>query len=312
MAVPSACPWPSPSRGAPRLRALAAVTLVLAVAPVTAAAQSYETPKLLGLGGAGAANALGNDALYANPAAIALGNFYSLELAYFDDFQGNDRRLASSITDGFDKRITGGVGYVYRDRLLAENGAAADLTRTIHRFDVALAAKLDGGVALGVSGRYVTATDDLGDDEVKDSGYGEFTFDAAAMWRGASGLSLAVVGTNLTDSDQPDLPMRLGGGVGFAHELFTAEVDARYDFATEKPWLAGGVGVMLGSTFAVRAGVAHDFATQSTALSVGVGVTTGQFAADLGFRHRISGDGPAPGLDTERIFALSVRGVPFR
>lgn len=307
--MPSARPRPLSSR---RCRAAAAVALALAVAPALATAQSYETPKLLGLGGAGAANALGNDALYANPAAIALGNFYSLELGYFDDFQGNDRRLAASITDGFDKRITGGVGYVYRDRLLAENGAAADLTRTIHRFDVALAAALGGGAALGVTGRYVTASDALGEDDVEDGGYGEFTFDAAAMWRGSSGLSLALVGTNLTDSDQADLPMRLGGGVGFSHELFTAELDARYDFRTEKPWLGGSVGLLLGSTFAVRAGVSHDFATQTTALSAGVGVSTGQFAADLGFRQRIAGDGPAPGLDTERIFALSVRGVPFR
>lgn len=282
--------------------------------PARSLAQGYETPRLLSLAGAGMALASGNDAFYANPAAIALGNFYSVELGYQDDFEGGDRRISSSITDGHDKRLTGGVGYVYRDRLTDERAESPDLRTTIHRFDVALAGQLTKGFAIGVQGRYVTTTDDIDGEDIDDSGFSQFTFDASAVIRMESGLSLAFVGTNLTNSDRPELPIGLGGALGFGHEMFGLEFDVRYDFKTEKPWLGGSASILLGKSFAIRGGGAYDFATESAAVSFGLGFQSSQFAADLGFRQKVGGPSgaPAPGLDTERIFALAIRGVPFQ
>lgn len=287
---------------------------ILATLPAQlAAAQFYETPRVLSVGGAAMALAVGNDAFYANPAAIALGNYYSVESGYFDDFRGNDRRVSASITDSHEKKITGGVGYVYRHKLTAENGADPDLTTSIHRFDVALAAQLAKGLAIGIQGRYVTTSDDLGDDDVEDSGFDQFAFDASAVLKTESGLALAVVGSNLINGDRPELPLRLGGAIGFGTEMFGIEVDLRHDFSTEKLWIAGGASLILGSMFAIRAGGSYDWATETAAISVGLGIQSTQFAADVGFRQKVSGPdrAPAPGLDTERIFALALRGIPF-
>ena len=85
----------------------------------------------------------------------------------------------------------------------------------------------------------------------------------------------------------------------------------RYDIQSKNTHILGGAGVLIGEMFAVRAGFTYDTTTGASAISAGVGVANKQFGADLGFRQRISGPTAAPGLNTERLFGISVHGMPF-
>jgi hypothetical protein len=289
-----------PRRGALETLAVLALAGALVGAARPAVAQNVETARTLSLGGPQRALVTGTDAISTNPAGLAMSSLFLFEGSYFDDFGGGDRRVNASISDSHDKPIAGGVAYTFR----AADVARADGARVeVHRIDAALAGRLGDGFTLGVNGHYVTA-----DTTGLDADWKRFSFDVGVQYRSEAGLAVGVVGQNLTATDRPELPLRVGGGLGFAGDMFTLAFDFMQDTQRGRPALTGSGSALLANQFAVRLGGGYDFATEGAQLSFGLGYVTPKVAVDLGYRQRLAG-AAAPGLDGERLFGATIRFV---
>lgn len=274
-----------------------------------AGAQSYEGARLLSLAEAQRALVTGNDALYVNAAGIALANAYSIEVGGMHDLGEIDRRFNLSIIDSHDKPVGGGVGYTFREYLVAKEGGE-ERVRSVHRVDLSLAMRLADTAALGVTARYLHVGENLGEVDVDERSFGLFTLDAGLQWQSASGLAAGVTAYNLTNPDHPETPISWGAGAAYRLDPFSVEADIRYNAKIGKPLFQLGLTLTVAQVVPIRAGISYDRATESAAFSVGLGYMSPEFGIDLGFRQKITGS-VAPGLDSDRILALAIRGVPF-
>lgn len=268
-----------------------------------ATAQNVETARTLSLGGAQRALVTGTDSIASNPAGLAMSSLFLFEGSYFDDFGGGDRRVNASVSDSHDKPIAGGVAYTFR---AADVASASGARVEVHRIDAALAGRLGDGFTLGVNGHYVTA--DTTGLEAAEADWKRFSFDVGLQYRSEAGLAVGIVGQNLTATDRPELPLRVGGGLGFAGDMFTLTADFMHDTQRGRPALTGSGSALLANQFAVRLGGGYDFATEGAQLSFGLGYVTPKVAVDLGYRQRLAG-AAAPGLDGERLFGATIRFV---
>lgn len=279
------------------------------LAASSAIAQTFEGARLLSLAEAQRALTTGNDSIYLNPAGMALANAYSVELGALDDLSDGDRRFNISISDSHDKPVAGGIAYTFRD---FEIGAEGDETRrgTLHRFDASLAARITDHAALGVTARYMTSSETLGDESIEDSGFNAFTLDAGLQWQSPQGFALGLTAYNLTNSDRRELPISWGAGAGFKQEVFSIEADIRYNAQIGKARYSAGGTLVIAQIIPIRLGASYDLATESSAISGGLGYMTARFGIDAGYRQRLSGD-VAPGLTGDRMLAIAIRFVPF-
>jgi hypothetical protein len=298
----------APRRPARRAAAsgLGAVAIAAAIAGGAAhpaAAQNVETARTLSLGGAQRALVTGTDAIATNPAGLAMTSLFLFEGSYFDDFGGGDRRVNASISDSHDKPIAGGVGYTFR---AADVPSVSGARVEVHRIDAALAGRLGDNFTLGLNGHFVSA--DTTGVEAAEADWTRFSFDVGLQYRSEAGLAVGLVGQNLTATDRPELPLRVGGGLGFTGDVFTLAADVMHDTQRGSPALTGSGSALLANQFAVRLGGGYDFATEGAQLSFGVGYVTAKVAVDVGYRQRLAGPA-APGLDGERLFGATVRFV---
>lgn len=284
----------------------AAILLLGVAAP--AAAQQYEGARLLGLAEAQRALTSANDSIYINPAGLALGSMYSVELGYLDDIRGSDRRFNASVIDSQAGPIAGGLAYTWTNRR-PEFTPEPDERIEGHRMEIALATRVAESAALGVTLRYMTF--DLHDEdgeEIEDGGFKIFTVDVGFQWRVFDGLSVGLAGYNLTNSDEPEVPIGWGGGIGYQLGAFSIEGDIRYNAQRGEPRYSGALGYVLAETVALRAGVSYDYATKGIAVSGGAGLFLDRFAIDVGYRQLVNADDV--GVDSDqRILGVAVRAL---
>jgi hypothetical protein len=283
-----------------------ALATTIAASPVSA--QTYEGARLLSLSGAERALGTGNDSIFVNPAGMALANAYSVELGALDDLSNGDRRFNLSIADSHDKPVAGGISYTYRDFELA--GSTNDHRSSVHRFDLALATRITEHAALGVGARYVTTSERIGDEDVEDGGFNQFTLDAGLQWQSPQGFALGLAAYNLTNPDRKETPISWGAGVGYRFSIVSFEADINYNAKIGKPRFEGGVSLVIAEIIPLRVGLSYDRATESTGISGGIGYQSGRFGIDLGYRNKLSGE-VAPGLAGERMLGIAIRAVPF-
>jgi hypothetical protein len=272
-----------------------------------ATAQTFEGARLLGLAEAQRALTSQNDSIYLNPAGLAMGSIYSVELGAFDDLHGSDRRFNASIVDSQAGPIAGGLAYTYTKRR-PEDWASLDDQLRYHRFDVALATKVADTAAIGITGRYLIFNRSSSDPTLDGQGFNVLTLDAGVQWHVVQGLALGIAGYNLTNSSHPEVPISFGGGLGYAIGAFSIEGDLRYNAKVGKALYSAGAGYVLADTVPLRAGVAYDAMTQSVSISAGLGFIVDRFAIDLGFRQRLTGT-TGVGEDQPRIFGVALRGA---
>lgn len=297
-----------------RLAEIAAI-LVLS-APAAALAQdssrTLETARLIGYGDSLRATGNGNEALFENPAGIALGSSYSVEAGYLDDLHGSERMFNASIMDSQAGPIAGGISYTYSSRGLGRDEQDRKLSITGHRGELALATKLTDGFALGITGRYLnfSAGAEGSTDEVAGS-FSAFTIDAGAQYQAPFGLCLGFAGYNLTNPSAPGPAIAWGAGVGFKSDSFVIEADVRYNARLGKPRFSGAIGYTIGEVVPLRFGGGYDLADESAYLGFGAGFATKELAVDAGYRQRIV-DGLANSQDRDdRMFAISARAIFF-
>lgn len=284
------------------------VVLAFVVSTAGAAnAQTFEGARLLGLADSQRALTTQNDSIYLNPAGLALGSMYSLELGLLDDARGSDRRLNASIVDSQAGPIAGGVAYTYINRRPSELPTGDERLRN-HRVELSLATRVAETAAFGLTGRFVKFERTIGDTSIPDSGFSEFTLDAGLQWRVGGNVSLGLVGYNLTNSKHPEIPISWGAGLGYLLNAFSIEADVRYNAQKGKALYSGGVGYVIAETVPLRAGVSYDLATESTSISVGAGLVIDKLQIDIGFRQRVNGS-RTPDEALPRLFAVALRGT---
>jgi hypothetical protein len=273
-----------------------------------ALAQFFEGARLISLAETQRALSTGNDSIYVNPGGLALGSMYSVELGYLDDIRGSDRRLNASIVDSQAGPVAGGLAYTYSTRRPDQFPDHPDARLKGHRIEIAAATKLGNQVGIGVTTRYLHY--DLKNGPMDEEGFKTLTFDAGVAWRVIEGLSIGAVGYNLTNSKRPEVPIAIGGGIGYEVAGFSIEVDTRYTFVTEAARVSFAAGYVIADLVPLRLGAWHDFATDAWAVSGGVGFNYERIGVDIGYRQLVSGEANFEDGD-ERILGVALRGRFF-
>ncbi|MGF1510986.1 MAG: hypothetical protein ACFB9M_15945 [Myxococcota bacterium] len=263
---------------------------------------------LIGTAGARRALAVTNEALFVNPAGVAMAPVYSVELGYGDDFRGSDRRFHVSITDGQAGPIAGGLSFTYTT---ARPRDSTDDSERLEGFrvDGAVALRANQALALGFGVRG-TVYDLETDDESTDESQGTLTFDFGLQWRISEFLVLGLVGRNLTNPDEAETPLEAGGGLGVINGPFSIEVDAYYDNFLKNVVIASGSTYVINRLIPVRLGSLYDAAQNEFGISGGLGIQYGRVGLDIGYQQRVRNADDSRD-DDERIFTVNAFLQPF-
>ncbi len=250
----------------------------------------------------GAQNAWGGstNAIFVNPANLPLFRVYHVEgLAAFSP-EARRQSYGGAIADSSTSRLAGGFGGTWSQ--LDPDG----IKRRWTDLRLTLAYPLGERVSMGMTGRYLRATQRIGSGPFgaslasggtrEEPIVNEFTFDAGVGVQITEQLRLGVSGRNLTAVGNSLAPLVLAGGIGWSTGVFTIEADGLVDFTTRDQ--ARGRG-MLGGEFLLadrvplRAGYRYDDVMKTHALGLGAGYVDRRFSVELGGRRDIVADHPA-------------------
>lgn len=286
----------------------AALALSISCFAATAEAQSFEGARLLSLAESQRALTSGNDSIFVNPAGLALSKFYALEANYGDNFEGGLRRINVSIVDSQAGPVAGALSYLYSDEIRGYVGAM-EKRLSGHRIDLALAMVVVEAFSIGVTGRYMTYGESLGETDVEDGGFNKFDIDIGVQYRLQSGLAFGGAVYNLIPDDEakPYTPRSYGLGVGWANETFSIETDLRYNLENGKARFSLGGSVTLGDIFPIRAGGAYDRFDESWHVAFGAGVQSKEFGLDIGYRQQVAVAAAFEQPTTPRVFTTALR-----
>jgi len=285
---------------------LFASLLTLAAAPAHAF-EDYQETRVLGMGGASRAFAIGGAGPLINPSGMSLAKTYTVEGGYEYAHQFSDNFLHASVVDSTSEyNIAGGLYYTYH---FSDRAGAVG-----HGHEAGLAISLPFGeiLAMGATIKYAHLT---GADTFPDSHDGGVTFDIGATVKPIKTLSFGVVGANLYDLHDGQFPR--GSTYGAAYiplpNLLVA-LDGRTNLDPDN-YGRKGTSVMAGGDFtiaervAVRLGGGYDAATGAGYLTLGVSGLSEIGAFDAGLRQDITRGDLAPGVPAslQTVLGVSLR-----
>jgi hypothetical protein len=255
-----------------------------------------ETGRTAAMGGA--ARAVGYDihGLFLNPANIAASSVYHLGAIAQIHPEARRQSYGAGAVDSVTSRLAAGIGgfYTIQD--------PEGLKRKLTDFRLALAVPISEKFLVGLTGKYLKVRQDglgvfgqsyasggLKDDSI----VSDFTFDAGATVRPTDTLSIAIMGTNLTNPGHGFLPTSVSGGLAFGNEDFTLEADGLVDFTTyasEKIRVMGGGEYLAGHHFPIRLGYRYDQGIATHFVSGGLGYIDQSVGIELAIRRSVVGE----------------------
>ncbi len=273
--------------------ALAVAASIVSVPRGARAFPDYLGLRALGMGGAGRADARGDEGPMLNPAGMSLGRLYTLGAGYqFITRDGGHVGHASVVdsTSGFN--LAGGLFYNYR------TAAPAGVPRLLgHEAGMSLSYPLGSRVLFGVTGKYLNVGGGPPGPNASTDVSG-ITADVGLVVRAASILTIGVVGYNLRDLSTAHAPVALGYGVAFNPiPDFVLSVDGLHDLTTYdstrgvRTTVGGGGEYTLQRRMAFRGGGGHDGGSGHGYLSAGLVAVSELGAVDFGFRQDVTGVG---------------------
>jgi hypothetical protein len=229
-----------------------------------------ETARTAGLAGASRAIGNGTAGLFANPASIALNRLYHVEGILQTTPEAGRLMIGGAVVDSIMNRygLAGGLAVAggFNDAKGPADWSTFDLR-------AALAYPVSEKFMLGVSPRYASITHALpapekdGKDLVQLNLHA-FTLDAGVTIRPTDALHVALVGQNLVSNRRSTYPRMLGGGIGYASEMVSVEVDGLADLDSYEGQLPrstrvtmrlmGGGELFLENRYAIRLGYRFD------------------------------------------------------
>ena len=276
-----------------RGRLAAAVAVLIVWAPARAWAFPDDPgPRALAMGGAGRADARGDQGPRLNPSGMSLARVYTVEGGYqFITRDGGHVARVSVVDSTSGSNLAGGLYYSYR------TASPATLPRlTGHETGLSFSYPIAERVLVGVSGKYLNVSGGFPEPDGA-AKHGGVTADAGVTVRVASILTIGVVGYNLRDLSTVQAPVALGYGLALypLPDLVIA-VDGVHDFTTSdhtrgvRTTVGGGGEYVLQHKTVLRAGGGHDGASGHGYVDVGVAALSELGAVDVGFRQDVSGD----------------------
>lgn len=290
-------------------RTLLFASLLALVSTPALAYDDYWGTRVLGMGGASRAFAIGDAGPLLNPSGMSLIKTYTVEGGYEYAHRFSENFLHASVVDATSSyNLAGGLYYTY-------HFASPPGLPSGHGHEAGAALSLPFGeiLALGATVKYDRFS---GDDTGPDDHTGGFTFDVGATLKPLRALSFAAVGMNLYDLHNGETPRGVGYGAAYIPipNLLIA-LDGRTTFTPDNHTGRKGTSVMAGGdwTFAeriaVRLGGGYDAASGSGYLTAGVSGLAEIGAIDAGFRQDISQPELAAGMNARRqtVLGLSLR-----
>ena len=268
------------------------------------------TARTIALGGRAEATATSTASMFANPASIMAARGYHTDVFGLYDPTSGRYQFGSALTDSTRPYISAGFAYYYQGV-----GTGTDM-RSLHDTRLNVAIAFTPNIGIGIIGRYLNATggpslmngsslhrpDSDGADPT--GAWAGFTFDAGVFVRPVQMLQLSVSGHSLTDPQTTVAPINMGVGVSLQPvSMLNIVADALIDFrqmGTAKGRYSGGIELLIGSHFPIRAGYAYDDLRTTHAVTAGVGYIDDNFGVEFGMRQEV-----IPELQTTMM--LSVR-----
>jgi len=262
-----------------------------------------QSPRIAAMGGALRASSNSTEALFINPANMAVSRVYHIGALAQIWPEANRQSYGLGIVDSIvsASRLAGGLGGTFN----RQDADGVDRTSFDVRF--ALAYPFSEHFYMGGSGHYLS---------LKQGGFPRgiyglppsqaaaglnggaivqtFTFDAGMTLKPSEEVALSLVGYNLTDPGNGFLPLMFGGGASYGTRDFSLEADAIGDFTTYETGkvraMVGGE-LLAGDHFPLRAGYRYDQGAKSHAISGGLGYIDKAYTIDLSVGRVVSGEG---------------------
>lgn len=294
--------------------------LVVLLLSVDARAEDFIGTRPLGMGNAYRAIVTGNDAIFLNPAGMALFKSYSLEIEYlitpkfgskaqpsakFGSSNGPTDHViqASAIDNSISQIFATGVAYTRVQRGTEKTG---------NRFDLAFAVPISENLFIGLDTSYLNF-DEFG----KHNAVNAITIGLGALLRTSFGLSVGVVGYNLTNpADYLEHPISMGTAVMFTPfrtlELafdwlvnFQKPTDPLKPNADQHVGYSYNVGIeyLFLSQLVLRGGYSYDQTSpygDAHLLAAGIGYVSSVATVDFGYRG-------SPSRNFGHVFGITLR-----
>jgi hypothetical protein len=252
----------------------------------------YPGTRALGMGGAGRADARGNEGPLLNPAGMSLARIFTLEGGYQLITRDGGHLVHASVVDSrtSDWNLAGGLYYTYK------TASPAGVPRLSgHEAGLALSIPLLSRVMVGATGKYfhVSGGAPEADGAAKHQG---FTLDAGLVVRAASVLTVGVAGYNLRNLSTASAPVALGYGVAVnPAPTLVLVADVVHDFTAGDDTrgvevsAGGGAELSLAQRVTLRAGGGRDGRSRRGFITAGVAAAFELGAIDAGVRQDVSG-----------------------
>jgi hypothetical protein len=289
------------------LRTLLLASLLALVSLPAHAFEDYWGTRVLGMGGASRAFAIGDSGPLLNPSGMSLLKTYTVEGGYEYAHRFSENFLHASVVDATSSyNIAGGLYYTYH------SASPAGLP-VGHGHEAGLAVSVPFGeiLALGATVKYAHLT---GLDSAPDGHDGGVTFDLGTTVQPIKTLSIAAVGTNLYDLHDGQFPRGIGYGAAYIPiPNLLVVADGRTNLSPDN-YGRKGTSVMAGGDFtiaqrvAIRLGGGYDASTGAGYLTAGVSGLSELGAFDLGFRQDIArGDVAGVPASLQTVLGVSLR-----
>ncbi|OGQ92217.1 MAG: hypothetical protein A2289_26150 [Deltaproteobacteria bacterium RIFOXYA12_FULL_58_15] len=201
------------------------------------------------MGGAHRGVGTSNDTLYLNPAGMALGRRYTVELNYgYSPFDGLSD-LNISAVDSKSGPVAGGLSYTHT------RGDGEGVDAGLHRIYIGFAYPLSDSIAVGITGRHVRGTF-MEDGKERDLEL--YTGDVGIMLKLADSFGVGVAAHNVIKEKMTRMvPLTIGAGVSFSTGAFVAAADFEFDTRDSDNELQTyrlGAEYFVGDAFPIRVG----------------------------------------------------------
>ncbi len=219
---------------------------------------------------------VGSSAVIYNPAGLSRALFYSAEAQYFRAQPDKVNLAGVTIVDSRTQpQLAVGIAYGYQF-----TDKTADIQHNGQDVKLAMAhAVVPERFHIGFGFRYIAVNRTYGDEETVDAdamamtdmateirpeleALEGFTVDAGLLFSASRSVHIGLVGHNLIDVDDDQLPVQAGGGLAYTGSPVVLAVDGLADFSRHpdgpKPIISTGMEVLIGQLVPFRLGYTFD------------------------------------------------------
>ncbi len=278
-----------------------ATTSARADSPAIPISDTGETTRGGALGTGVRSSAAGTSAALYNAANLATSRTYHVDATAQYDPTFKRLSLMTAVADSVSNRIAAGLIARY---IISDGNTGYDGWET----RVSIGFPLGDGIAIGVSGRYLSygRTGELSAGQNRKMAEG-ITADVSLTVTPLPGLRIAAFGYNLADFGTSLIPRLVGGSASYTFDnTFTIGGDVLANLSSHisnAPLLAGGgMEWLAGGSVPLRFGYQWDQLRNMHVVTGGLGYVDPSFGIDFSFRQQVSGGSDSTFLASLRYF----------